>query len=664
MVKAQMNCECKVSHLVMNCRNLCRPWPQLARAAVMMTVWGFVLAAVASAGGTSPFGVCAHVGCDEFTARDREFALMKEAGIGWVRSDFLWRDIEPRSGQFSFEKFDILMESAEKAGIEVLPILCYDNPVYPDYAWQHPQAWCAYAEAVVKRYRHRLKAVEVWNEPNIPFWGPAPDASQYARLLKLTYDRIKSVAPEILVVMGGTAGTDIPFLEKLYDAGLTAAADVVNIHPYCWPSRPEGNLDANIRRVRELMNGRGDGAKPLWITELGWPTHKVQFKEPYVLISGLRVALGGDRAWNCLFAKLTDDDCLTERYAAELGALMPAGSRARALAPSEFLLALAAGDVDAVFYPFSERYPVETSDAVVDFVAKGGTLVCAGGIPLFYALRNGRPAGEWSMSPEGVRDRQRLRIAWEAWWTSKCLPERLRTFMTGEAREAGCKTDPAGCEALRFFSATALKPGDRMVPLLAGRDSQGGTAVAACVYRFDSDMKGSVVVSSVGTMNGVTDEAQQAVLLSRALALATEMGVEKYFCYELQAPEADPHYSEHHFGICHRDFKPKPAYRAYAAFTRLRPVESVSLRASWHDEKNIVYFPRWKRPDGRNAGMIWTIADQATTIKRTFAAEPTVFYDVFGGELKLKPLGNGVYEVPVSESPVYWVEGVPADVPE
>ena len=622
-----------------------------------MTVAGVLLAVASAVCGPSPFGVCAHVGCNEFAIREREFARMKEAGIVWIRSDFLWRDIEPRPNEFRFEKFDALMESAERAGVEVLPILCYDNPAYPDYAWQHPQEWCAYAEAVVKRYRRRLKAVEVWNEPNIPFWRPSPDAVRYAKLLKLTYDRIKSVAPEIQVLMGGTAGTDVPFIEKLYNAGLASSADVINIHPYCWPARPEGSLDINICRVRELMAKQGDGRKPLWITELGWPTHKVQFKEPHVLLSGLRLALGGERPWKCLFAKLTDDDRLTERYASELGALMPLGSNVRALASAAFLSALAAGDVDAVFYPFSERYPVETADAVVDFVTKGGTLVCAGGIPLFYALRDGRPTQGWSMSPEGIRDRERLRIGWEAWWMRKSLPQSLRVFATDEANKAGCKSDPAGCEAIRFFSRAFLKAGDRMIPLLKGRDKQGGEAVAACVYRFDSDMKGAVVASSVGTLCGSTDENRQALLLARALALAMTLGVEKYFCYELQAPEEDPHYSEHHFGICHRDLTPKPAYRAYATFARMRPAGSLASPEKWHDEQKLVYFPQWKRPDGRTAGMIWTVSDKPTTVNRSFAVGSVTFYNVFGEEVKLKSDGNGTYGVPVSESPVYWVEG-------
>lgn len=42
--------------------------------------------------------------------------------------------------------------------------------------------------------------------------------------------------------------------------------------------------------------------------------------------------------------------------------------------------ALADGALDAVVYPFSEAFPLETLEAVREFVANGGTLVDFGGV--------------------------------------------------------------------------------------------------------------------------------------------------------------------------------------------------------------------------------------------------------------------------------------------
>jgi len=54
---------------------------------------------------------------------NRSIALMKEAGAGWVRVDFLWRDLEPRRGCFEFGSYDRLVEALSQNGLKVLALL-------------------------------------------------------------------------------------------------------------------------------------------------------------------------------------------------------------------------------------------------------------------------------------------------------------------------------------------------------------------------------------------------------------------------------------------------------------------------------------------------------------------------------------------------------------
>ena len=54
------------------------------------------------------------------------------------------------------------------------------------------------------------------------------------------------------------------------------------------------------------------------------------------------------------------------------------------------------------------------------------------------------------------------------------------------------------------------------------------------------------------------------------MKIAFAQGVERYFIYEFQAPEGNPYYSEHHFGIVHRDCTPKPAYEACRRYLKNR----------------------------------------------------------------------------------------------
>ena len=136
-------------------------------------------------------------------------------------------------------------------------------------------------------------------------------------------------------------------------------------------------------------------------------------------------------------------------------------------------------------------------------------------------------------------------------------------FATPAAAAAGLKQEPTGFVARRFQTAALLKPGDRMIPLLTGKKPKDGKeAVAACVYAFDSDFKGRIAVSGLMGRGpvGSNSEERQGLLLARAVGISFAERIENFFWYEYRAPERDPFYSEHHFGIVHDNFAPKPAW--------------------------------------------------------------------------------------------------------
>ena len=540
----------------------------------------FVTAAAAAAGlsaaNAAPaaerapiFGICEHVACPgwDHDNCDRDLDAVKAAGIGWVRTDFPWNVCEPKDGVWDWTVFDRTVAEAERRGITLLPILCYDNPARGRFAWQEPDAWCEYVRRVVARYRRHFKVVEVWNEPNIGFWKPKPDADQYLGLLRRTYETVKRTAPEIRVAIGGTAGVPLDFFEKIYAAGGRPFFDIMNIHPYSWPEGPDARMKSEVDGLRALMARHGDAGKPVWITEQGWPTHKVRFGEEYALRAGLRLARPEMKTWRAAFARCRPDDATAPGCAEAIAALLGEGSTAKVMDSAELRAALASGAVDLVVYPCNEDFPYDTVDAVRDFVAKGGVLVDFGGYPMFYPYVDGTFVGSARQGArEGEEARRKFRVGVDAWWMNKDIPETAKCFVTERAAAAGYRADPAGFEAGRFFNARLLRPGDEMIPLLVGRDKTGADAVAACVYRFGSDMKGAVIVSSRGFTQGTSTEAQQAAHLRRMLEIAEELGIEAVFPYELRAWETDPYYSEHHFGILHRDLSPKPAYDAYRRF--------------------------------------------------------------------------------------------------
>ncbi len=217
----------------------------------------------------SPFGINGHI------PNDRELFMMERAGIKWCRMDFLWEINEPEKDKFNWKTFDEVFANARKHAVYPLPILCYNSRwgskksengkgIVPDL-----NNWIPYVKESVKRYKDFVKYWEVWNEPNIGFWTGTLD--EYAELLKETYKAIKEMDKTAKVAMGGTAGTDLHFIEELYKRNIPF--DIVNIHPYGYPTPPERFLEGQIKACRELITRYGDEGKPIWITEYGWPNH-------------------------------------------------------------------------------------------------------------------------------------------------------------------------------------------------------------------------------------------------------------------------------------------------------------------------------------------------------------------------------------------------------
>jgi hypothetical protein len=205
-------------------------------------------------------------------------ALMKEAGVGWVRIDFIWQDIEPQPGQFDFKKYDFIVDLLAKNNINILGILDYatdwDSPIGK---WNCPssntQAFVNYAVQVVGRYKERVKYWELWNEPDsATYWASQDGLKSYTLLLKDVYTALKKVDPDCKILNGGLAG-GIASVNRLYDNGAKDYFDILNVHIFETPF----NLNS-IKAVAaypvlayKIMARNGDKDKKIWITEIGCP---------------------------------------------------------------------------------------------------------------------------------------------------------------------------------------------------------------------------------------------------------------------------------------------------------------------------------------------------------------------------------------------------------
>ncbi len=560
----------------------------VTRHSSLVTSLALAIAAVAvmTSAGEPRLGVCAHVSRDEFDGRERTFDMMREAGLDCIRTDFDWRICQKEpGGPFDFSRYDRVVNDAGARGISTLPILG-SPPRWARPVTEHLDEWRAFVRAAATHFKGRIPVYEIWNEENHPGFWPNPNPADYVSALRAAFEEIKAADPSALVCMGGTAGADSKFIDGVYAANGRDVFDILAIHPYCAPQPPEFFLDEALGRIRGVMSRYGDAKKPLWITEMGWPTHTAALPEQNLLLAGLRVAQPQRRIWRVGCVGVSDDTAAAAAVAAGLRKILPEGSTAQAYTPTGLVAALEADALDLVVFPVAEAFPLETLEAVRDFVAKGGTLVDFGGAPMWFAYRGGRTADRL---PDG---RTTHDVAWEQLRISVVFPTKENGLTapttvraTPEGLAAGLHNDLNGFPCHRFFDAARLKEGDVMVPLLTAPRLTGGSrarateeapgiagepptppeAVGACVYRFGSDYKGSIVLSgNMSVEKGGNSEGEQADYLLRALPVAARHGVECFIVYEFRATEKVADNREDHFGIVHADFSPKAAYRALA----------------------------------------------------------------------------------------------------
>jgi len=206
--------------------------------------------------------------------------LMQEAGIGWVRMDFLWEDIEPKEGEFDFTSYDAIVDILEKYNIKILGILNYCATwASPDNKWnvlprdKDNRLFLNYAGKVIERYKGRVQYWEVWNEPDSPtYWAAQDGLKTYCKLLKDVYLAAKEIDPDCKILNGGLSV--ISSVDKLYANGGGEYFDIMNIHIFENPvvnKMAAKAITAHTKLAYKVMSRNGDKDKKIWVTEIGCP---------------------------------------------------------------------------------------------------------------------------------------------------------------------------------------------------------------------------------------------------------------------------------------------------------------------------------------------------------------------------------------------------------
>jgi len=231
-----------------------------------------------------------------FTAgHERDLDLIRQAGFRWVRMDMTWAAIERQRGRYDWSAYDALTRDLRNRGLGALYILDYSNPLYEEIVAskdpvsgkvrksvaspRHPESVAAFARwaaAAVRHFRGHSIIWEIWNEPNIHFWKPAPNVKEYLNLLQATVQAIRKADPEATIVAPATSGFPWGFLETLFRAGILKEIDGVTVHPYrAYHLGPETAL-SDYLRLRSLIDRYAPAGRriPILCGEWGYATHQ------------------------------------------------------------------------------------------------------------------------------------------------------------------------------------------------------------------------------------------------------------------------------------------------------------------------------------------------------------------------------------------------------
>jgi hypothetical protein len=199
-----------------------------------------------------------------------------------------WPWIEPEKGKWDFANLDKYLSQAEQNRVDVLlplglsPTWASSRPEEkssfgPGYAANPTNLadWHDYVRTVGTRYKGRVHAYEIWNEPNLKIFYTGSTA-QLVQLASVAYQALKEIDPAIIVCSPAFTGpSGIPMFEQYLKAGGAKYADVIGYHFYVNPAPPE-EMVAFIRQVKEVMVRNGVGNKSLWNTESGWAIQNTQ----------------------------------------------------------------------------------------------------------------------------------------------------------------------------------------------------------------------------------------------------------------------------------------------------------------------------------------------------------------------------------------------------
>lgn len=235
---------------------------------------------------------------------------LKRLGVQQLRTFLVWNEVQPDENQPpDWRLMDRIVNTATAAGIRVLPAMRGT----PDWAvdanalahrgkGKHGKVaslrslkpdlgkFAAFCRMLGMRYKGRVHAWSIWNEPNAITSLHSRSPEDYAQMLETAYKAFRSVDGDVTIATAGLSGVKAGYLKQVVDAGGGPYMQVACVHPYRYAQAipeiaTEGlgigygrdtllNDLASVNKVIAAMGPMADGQtrRQLWVTEGGYNT--------------------------------------------------------------------------------------------------------------------------------------------------------------------------------------------------------------------------------------------------------------------------------------------------------------------------------------------------------------------------------------------------------
>jgi Beta-galactosidase len=237
-----------------------------------------------------------------------DFEYMRAGGIESIRLTLPWAGVQPkRNGPYDWTGFDAAVEMSTRAGLRVLPSVgspprwaVGKETTMPVGSAKLRRDWAKFLSAAVERYGpggdfwgqtggiapnyepeiadpRPIREWQIWNESNFFYFAYPVSPANYAKLVTISSQAIKSVDPKGKLILAGLfaeptakGAKGMPattYLQRLYEIpGFKSRFEGFDLHPYAADSE---ELERMIEEFTEVARENRD-RPALYLTELGW----------------------------------------------------------------------------------------------------------------------------------------------------------------------------------------------------------------------------------------------------------------------------------------------------------------------------------------------------------------------------------------------------------